>query len=75
MVPLNNPYTDVYIDDPVWDGKGCSSENNCCSDPNLPWFYRQLPLTTSDDIETRLCRNEPSSLEDVLIRDLQLYIM
>ena len=63
-----------YIDDPVWDGEGCSDENACCADPNLPWFYRQIPLTASEDIETRICRDSPSIDEDILIRELQLYI-
>ena len=63
-----------FTDDPVWDGKNCSSENNCCADPSLPWFYCQLPLTASEDIETRICCDEASSNEDVLVRDLQLYV-
>ena len=61
-------------DDLVWDGAGCSSENSCCSDPNLPWFYRQIPLTASKDIEARICRDEASSNEDVLVREIQLYV-
>ena len=65
----------VFIDDPVWDGEGCSSDNSCCSQPSLPWFYRQIPLTSNEDIETRLCRDEPSFHEDVLIRELQLYVL
>ena len=64
----------VLTDDPVWDGEGCSNDNSCCSDPNLPWFYRQLPLTASEDIETRLCRDEVSYDEDVLVRELQLFV-
>ena len=64
----------VYTGDPVWDGKGCSDDDSCCSDPSLPWFYRQLPLTTRDDIETRICRDESSSNDDILIRELQLYV-
>ena len=72
---LNGTASGVFIDDPVWDGEGCSSDNNCCSEPNLPWFYRQLPLTASEGIETRLCRDEVSSNEDILIRELQLYVL
>ena len=64
----------VLTDDPVWDGDGCSSDTNCCSDPSLPWFYRQIPLTASEDIETRICRDQGSGNEDVLIRELQLYV-
>ena len=64
----------VLTADPVWDGEGCSSDNNCCSEPSLPWFYRQIPKATSEDIETRICRNEDIANEDILIRDLQLYV-
>ena len=64
----------IFTDDPVWDGEGCSTNNNCCSNPSLPWFYRQIPLTTSEDIETRICRDEESSNEGVLVRELQLYV-
>ena len=63
-----------HTSDPVWDGEDCSINNSCCSQPSLPWFYRQLPLTTSEDIETRICRDEASSNEDVLIKELQLYV-
>ena len=50
-----------FTDDPVWDGVGCSGDNSCCSESSLPWFYRQIPLTASKDIETRICRDEGSS--------------
>ena len=66
--------SDYHTSDPVWDGEDCSVNNSCCSEPSLPWFYRQIPLTTSEDIETRICRDEASSNEDVLIKELQLYI-
>ena len=73
-VILRPPYYEYFTDDPVWDGEGCSSDNNCCSDPNLPWFHRQLPLTASEDIETRICHDESSNSEDVLVKELQLYV-
>ena len=28
--------SNVITDDPVWDGESCSSDNNCCSELNLP---------------------------------------
>ena len=67
-------YGNYYTTDPVWDGKGCSSENSCCSEPSLPWFYRQIPLTANTDIEARICRDEAFANEGVLVRELQLYI-
>ena len=62
------------IDDPVWDGKGCSTDNSCCSNPSLPWFYRQIPLTTTEDIETRICHDDVSSDEDILVEKFKLYV-
>ena len=64
----------VFTDDPVWDGEGCSDGNSCCSDPSLPWFYRQLPLTASEDIETRICRKGKQDDENILVKELQLYV-
>ena len=58
-------YTDGYhTDDPVWDGEGCSSNNNCCSEPSMPWtmvLYCQIPQNVNEDIEVRLYCNEISS--------------
>ena len=72
---LNGPSVSTYVtDDPVWDGEDCSSENSCCSEPNLPWFYRQIPLTSDKNLEARICRNEPYSNEGVLVKEIKLYI-
>ena len=45
-------------DDPLWDGEGCEAPNTCCSFNTPPWFYKQLPQPTTDDIEMRVCRDE-----------------
>ena len=66
--------SDISADDPVQDGEGCSYESSCCSEPNLPWFYRQIPLTASEDAETRICHDEAASDENVLVKELQLYV-
>ena len=66
-----SPY---YIRDPVWDGEGCPSKKSCCSEPNLPWFYRQIPLTSDKNLEARICQNEHYSNEGVLVREIKLYI-
>ena len=49
----NSAESGVYTGNPVWDGKGCPINNNCCSNPSLPWFYRQISLTGSEDIEIK----------------------
>ena len=49
------PYNIFYGDDPLWDGAGCGPNNDCCTLNNPPWFHKQLPSATADDIEMRLC--------------------
>ena len=63
-----------HLSDVLWDGAGCSAGNTCCSDPNLPWFYRQLNQTTQDDIEVRMCTLENSDNEILLMTKLELYV-
>ena len=62
----------VYIDDPLWDGDGCGTGNNCCAQPGMPWFCRTLPQEVDEDIEVRFCGNEAN--EDVYVELLELYI-
>ena len=71
----------LYPDDPLWDGAGCGPTNTCCSLNNPPWFLKQLPSNTTDDIEMRMCSDHPSSYtgggridEDTPIEVLELYI-
>ena len=66
--------SNVLTANPDWDGEGCSSDNSCCSEPSLPWFYHQIPLSASEDIQTRICRDQSSLDEDILIREIQLYV-
>ena len=42
--------------DPLWDGKNCTSTSTCCSFNNPPYFTKQLPNPTTDDLELRLCQ-------------------
>ena len=63
-----------YSNDPLWDGAGCGSQNTCCSFNTPPWFHKQLPQSTSDDIEMRLCRNEPLNNEDISIEMIDIFV-
>ena len=65
----------LYGDDPVWDGKQCEGEGRCCSaDNSPPWFSLDLPSSTSDDIEARLCIPTDSPTEGVILQKLEMYI-
>ena len=63
-----------HADDPLWDGAGCGSQSTCCSFNNPPWFYKQLPQSTTNDIEMRVCRDESTANEDFAIEVVEIYV-
>ena len=63
-----------YPNDPLWDGQGCGRLNTCCAFNNPPWFMKELPSSTSDDIEMRLCADEARSREDINFETVELYV-
>ena len=60
--------------DPLWDGTDCL----CCDNP--PWFYKQLPQPTTDDIEMRVCTardappGETENNENIGIQEIEIYV-
>ena len=60
-----------YFDDPLWDGEGCEGENECCNRGG-PWFCKQLPQPTQDDIDMRVCNNNGN--EDAVLEQIELYV-
>ena len=63
-----------YPYDPLWDGNGCGPLNTCCTFNNPPWFMKQLPSATSQNIEMRLCTDRGRSDEDITFEQLDLYV-
>ena len=63
-----------YPDDPLWDGQGCGGNSTCCSFNNPPWFCKQLPQPTTDDIELRLCADQEIANEDTPLEIVEIYI-
>ena len=63
-----------YPNDPLWDGQGCGPLNTCCSFNNPPWFMKELPSSTSDDIEMRLCADQTRTDEDINFESIELYV-
>ena len=63
-----------YSGDPLWDGSGCGSTSSCCGFNNPPWFCKQLPQPTSDDIEMRLCVDQATNDEDVALESVEIYV-
>ena len=46
---------DYFFNDPLWDGSGCIT-SSCCEDSIQPWLYRDLNVSTTDDIEVRILK-------------------
>ena len=66
--------TDTFtLNDRLWDGHSCLQESQeCCDRAN--WFCKDLPQSTTDDIEFRLCTDEVRLNEDVYIEDVEIYV-
>ena len=61
-----------YPDDPLWDGKGCGQNSTCCTFNSPPWFLKDISPPTDEDIEIRLCSDQPD--EDINFETLEIYI-
>ena len=62
-------------DDPLWDGRQCDGlEAPCCTHPNMPWFIKTLGENTTEDIQLRLCAEEPLDNEETLLQLIELYV-
>ena len=53
--PVRSLINEFYPDNPLWDGQNCGQNSACCSMNNPPYFMKDLPAPTTDDIEVRLC--------------------
>ena len=53
---------------PLFDETDCL----CCENP--PWFYKQLPQPTTDDIEMRVCRDQNVNNENIGIQVITIFI-
>ena len=75
--PDGNPgfTTDVIL----WDGEDCGTGSECCSFNSPPEFRVELPATTSDDIEVRICSGRleltgGSNAEDTPIFLMEIFV-
>ena len=63
-----------YPSDVLWDGEDCTSTSTCCQFNNPPWFTKNLPNATTDNIELRLCTSYEPDDEDIPIDLIELYV-
>ena len=62
-----------YPDDIVWEAEDCICTSVCCQLNNPPWFIKNLPVVTTDDIELWLCTIGEPVFDDVL-ELIKLYV-
>ena len=68
-------YSTLYSNDTLWDGQQCPGEEApCCTHPNMPWFNKTLSETTTEDIELRVCADEPVTNEDTPLQVIELFV-
>ena len=70
----DDSYEVFYSADPLWDGDGCGSISTCCTFNDPPLFCKQLPQTTTDDIEVRICSTQGLIAENVPIESIEFYV-
>ena len=63
-----------FTEDPLWDGAGCGETSTCCEFNSPPWFCKDLPEPTTDDIEMRLCKTGGDSDENIGLEVVRIYV-
>ena len=62
-----------YDQDPLWDGSRCPNTTGCPFN-SPPWFSTRLPMSTTDDVEVRICGDQSTGDEDTPLAFLEIYI-
>jgi len=75
--PSTPTSTTYYTDNILWDGKGCPIGNSCCSQLQMPYFYRRLPVETAgnvNSIEVRICQRTSFATAATLVEEMEIYV-
>ena len=67
-------FNSVFLDDPLWNGKGCVRGKECCKFNDPPWFYRELPQPTTNHLRVTMYINSEASDENIFITEMELYV-
>ena len=63
-----------FRSDERWTGENCATSNPCCSLHDPPYFSVQLPESTTDSIELRICVDQHESDETIQVFFAELYV-
>lgn len=67
------PSSTLATRDQLFDGVGVCG-GTCCDNLNQPWFKKTVPEQTSDNLEMRVCVDQPLTDEAVAFDKVELYI-
>ena len=67
----SNAVDGQFYTTPLWTDEGCAP-SDCCSHSGMPWFFKTLPVPTTDYIEVWSCHN--NNVEDTPLDLIELYI-
>ena len=70
----NNIHRTFHPNDTLWDGEDCLPSSTCCSQCNPPYFIRQLPSSTTDDIEARICLHVSLYYSNLAVELVEIYV-
>ena len=70
----NSYYNKFHPNDILWDGEDCLPSSTCCSQHNPPYFTKQLPTSTTDDIEARICQYNSFPIANLAVELVELYV-
>lgn len=66
--------TDFLVEDPLWDGKGCPENSDCCNYGTPPHFTTVLDEANTFNIDARLCLGVPESQADIGIEMIEIFV-
>ena len=69
-----NSLYSFHFNDTLWDGRDCHSSSTCCSHHNPPYFTKTLSMSTTDDIELRMCLRLDLRHQDIAVELIELYV-
>jgi hypothetical protein len=74
--PYNAPWGgSFFTNHPLWDGEAnCIPSPTCCAVHTGPWFHTELDDLSIDDVEVRICGDQPTHDEDTPVELIEIYV-
>ena len=74
ILPSNRNDRRLYSGDVLWDSRDCIESSNCCEFNRPPYFVKELPSPTSEDIKASICLNFNINNANIAVEIVELYV-